>query len=118
MQKKTSLTILEKAIVYVPELKKVLKKLENQVDLRGQEVINLKIGDVDFERQTIHIRQSKYKKDRIVPLSPTMAIGLKKYMAAENPCQWLFNGTQPIRYPLWKAINTTWPMWCANSADG
>ena len=33
--------------------------------LRGQEVINLKISDVDFERKTIHIRQSKYKKDRI-----------------------------------------------------
>ncbi|MDA3906947.1 MAG: tyrosine-type recombinase/integrase, partial [Bacteroidales bacterium] len=41
--------------------------------LRGQEVINLKISDVDFERMTIHIRQSKYKKDRIVPLSPTMS---------------------------------------------
>ena len=36
--------------------------------LRGQEVINLKISDIDFERKTIHIRQSKYKKDRIVPL--------------------------------------------------
>ena len=63
--------------------------------LRGQEVINLKISDVDFERTTIHIRQSKYKKDRIVPLSPTMAIGLKKYLKAENPHIWLFNGTQP-----------------------
>ena len=63
--------------------------------LRGQEVINLKIGDVDFERQTIHIRQSKYKKDRIVPLSPTMAIGLRKYLSAENPYEWLFNGKQP-----------------------
>ncbi|MGQ1948841.1 tyrosine-type recombinase/integrase, partial [Geofilum sp. OHC36d9] len=37
--------------------------------LRGQEVINLKISDIDFERMVIHIRQSKYKKDRIVPLS-------------------------------------------------
>ena len=63
--------------------------------LRGQEVINLKISDVDFERMTIHIRQSKYKKDRIVPLSPTMAIGLKKYLNAENPHIWLFNGKQP-----------------------
>jgi len=35
--------------------------------LRGQEVINLKISDIDFERKTIHIRQSKYKKDRVVP---------------------------------------------------
>ena len=63
--------------------------------LRGQEVINLKISDIDFERMTIHIRQSKYKKDRIVPLSPTMTIGLKKYLKAENPHIWLFNGKQP-----------------------
>ncbi|WP_075591255.1 tyrosine-type recombinase/integrase [Labilibacter marinus] len=63
--------------------------------LRGQEVINLKISDIDFERMTIHIRQSKYKKDRIVPLSPTMAIGLKKYLQAEHPYNWLFNGKQP-----------------------
>lgn len=62
--------------------------------LRGQEVINLKISDIDFERMTIHIRQSKFKKDRIVPLSPTMVIGLKKYLKAENPHIWLFNGKQ------------------------
>lgn len=63
--------------------------------LRGREVINLKIGDVDFERKTIHIRQSKYKKDRIVPLSNYMAKGLKKYLKAENPHIWLFNGKTP-----------------------
>lgn len=69
--------------------------------LRGQEVINLKISDVDFERMTIHIRQSKYKKDRVIPLSPTMAIGLKKYLKAENPHIWLFNGKQPeSRYSI------------------
>ena len=60
--------------------------------LRGQELINLKIGDVDFERKTIHIRQSKYKKDRILPLANYMVHGLKKYLGAENPHIWLFNG--------------------------
>jgi len=60
--------------------------------LRGREVINLKISDVDFERKTIHIRQSKYNKDRIVPLSQVMARGLKKYLAAEQPHIYLFNG--------------------------
>ena len=63
--------------------------------LRGQEVINLKISDIDFERKTIHIRQSKYKKDRIVPLSNYMAQGLKKYLKAEHPHIWLFNGKEP-----------------------
>jgi len=62
--------------------------------LRGQEVINLKISDVDFERMTIHIRQSKFKKDRIVPLSNLMAKGLRKYLRAENPHIWLFNGKE------------------------
>jgi integrase/recombinase XerD len=49
--------------------------------LRSQEAINLKISDIDFERKTIHIRQSKYKKDRIVPLSDYIALGLKKYIS-------------------------------------
>ena len=62
--------------------------------LRGQEAVNLKISDIDFERKTIHIRQSKYKKDRIVPLAESMAVGLKKYLAAENPHIWLFNGKE------------------------
>lgn len=62
--------------------------------LRSQEVINLKLSDIDFERKTIHIRQSKYKKDRIVPLSDYMAIGLKKYISVEHPHIWLFNGKE------------------------
>ncbi len=62
--------------------------------LRGQEVVNLKISDIDFQRKTIHIRQSKYKKDRIVPLAESMAVGLKKYLSAENPHIWLFNGKE------------------------
>jgi len=63
--------------------------------LRGIEVINLKISDIEFERHTIHIRQSKYKKDRIVPLSNVMAYGLKKYLAVEHPYIYLFNGKKP-----------------------
>lgn len=63
--------------------------------LRSQEVIDLKLADIDFERKTIHIRQSKYKKDRIVPLADCMAKGLKKYFQAEHPHIWLFNGIVP-----------------------
>jgi len=62
--------------------------------LRSQEAINLKISDVDFERETIHIRQSKYKKDRMVPLSKYMAKGLRKYFSVEHPYQWIFNGKE------------------------
>jgi len=74
---------------------RVVLTLIYSAGLRGQEVINLKIPDIDFERKVIHIRQSKYKKDRIVPLADSMAIGLKKYLSAENPHVWLFNGKEP-----------------------
>ena len=86
-----------KELFAAPKLLKqrIVLTLIYSAGLRGQEVINLKISDVDFERMSIHIRQTKYKKDRIVPLSNAMAIGLKKYLKAENPHIWLFNGKQP-----------------------
>jgi site-specific recombinase XerD len=73
---------------------RIVLSLIYSAGLRGQEVINLKISDIDFQRKTIHIRQSKYKKDRIVPLSDVMAQGLRKYLKAENPHVWLFNGKE------------------------
>jgi integrase/recombinase XerD len=86
-----------KELFAAPKLLKqrVVLTLIYSAGLRGQEAINLKISDVDFERKTIHIRQSKYKKDRIVPLAESMAVGLKKYLKAENPHIWLFNGKEP-----------------------
>jgi integrase/recombinase XerD len=74
---------------------KIVLCLIYSAGLRGQEVVNLKISDIDFERKTIHIRQSKFKKDRILPLSDYMAKGLRKYITAENPHIWLFNGKEP-----------------------
>ncbi len=86
-----------KELFAAPRLLKqrVVMALIYSAGLRGQEVINLKIPDIDFERMTIHIRQSKFKKDRIVPLAQSMAVGLKKYIQAENPHIWLFNGKEP-----------------------
>ena len=85
-----------KALFAAPTLLKqrIVLTLIYSAGLRGQEVINLKISDIDFERMSIHIRQSKYKKDRIVPLAKYMAVGLKKYLKAENPHIWLFNGKE------------------------
>jgi len=73
---------------------RILLMLIYSAGLRSSELINLKIADIDFERKAIHIRRSKYNKDRIVPLSVYMAVGLKKYLALEQPLTWLFNGKQ------------------------
>ena len=82
------------AVFKAPELLKhrVLLALIYSAGLRAQEASHLKIGDLDFERMMIHIRQSKYKKDRYVPLSLLMLGGLHKYISACGPVEYVFNG--------------------------
>ena len=48
--------------------------------LRKQELLNLKYTDVDIENMTIFVRQGKGKKDRIVPISYSLAQSLTKYV--------------------------------------
>ncbi len=74
---------------------RIILSLAYSAGLRSKELVNLRISDIDFERKTIHIRKSKYNKDRIVPLSNYIAKGIKKYLKVENPNNWLFNGKEP-----------------------
>lgn len=71
---------------------RMLLTLIYSAGLRKQEVCNLRISDVDMDRKMIHIRQTKYNKDRYVPLSDLVIIGLKKYLLAYTPKGYLFNG--------------------------
>lgn len=48
--------------------------------LRKQELLNLKFTDMDLENLTIFVRQGKGNKDRMVPISYTLAQTLKKYL--------------------------------------
>ena len=52
----------------------------------------MKWCDIDFDRMRIHIRQTKYNKDRYAPLSRKMVAGLKKYQIAYSPKVYVFNG--------------------------
>ncbi len=47
--------------------------------LRKQELLNLMYSDVDTENLTIFVRQGKGAKDRIIPMSFTLAQSLRKY---------------------------------------
>ena len=60
--------------------------------LRCFELRSLQLKDLDFDRKMLHIRQGKGRKDRYVPLSQMQIRGLKKYIAADNPTTWCFNG--------------------------
>lgn len=80
-----------------PELIKhrALLSLVYAAGLRAGEVCRLKIADIDSQRMTIFIRQSKGNKDRYVPLSPAILPLLRNYYTACKPVEWLFNGKEP-----------------------
>jgi len=59
--------------------------------LRNHELCNLRISDVDFDRETVFIRKQKGNYDRYVPLSDHLQRGLKAYLETENPIEYLFN---------------------------
>ncbi|MFB9108751.1 tyrosine-type recombinase/integrase [Flavobacterium gyeonganense] len=60
--------------------------------LRRSELLNLKPADIDSKRNIILIKQSKGKKDRIVPLSPKILEMLRSYYVCYKPKKWLFEG--------------------------
>ena len=74
---------------------KILIGLLYGCGLRCMEVRNVRIQDLDFDRKQLKVVQGKGKKDRYVPLSEHLIRGLKKYIEAEKPQDWIFNG-QPL----------------------
>lgn len=53
--------------------------------LRREELVRLKIGDIDSGRMVIHVRQGKGRKDRDVMLSPRLLQELRDYWRSANP---------------------------------
>jgi site-specific recombinase XerD len=82
--------------------------------LRCFELGNLQLKDLDFDRRMLHIRQGKGRKDRYVPLSGMQIRGLKKYIAAENPSTWCFNGYDRKNNPT--ALSTRGVQWIVREA--
>ena len=62
--------------------------------LRVSDGIGLQVTDIDSQRMVIHIRQSKGRKDRYVPLGTTLLEQLRAYWQAERPTGFLFPGSQ------------------------
>ena len=61
--------------------------------LRCQEVRNIELKHLDFDRLLLHIVQSKGNKDRYVPLSAHLVRGIRQYVSAARPVRYLFEGT-------------------------
>jgi len=64
--------------------------------LRANEVISLKIGDIDSTRMVIRVEQGKGRKDRYVRLSEHLLELLRAYWKAARPQGWLFPGRDRV----------------------
>ena len=58
--------------------------------LRVSELTNLRVTDIDSQRQVICVRQGKGRKDRQVMLSPKLLEVLRIYWKSYRPAVWLF----------------------------
>jgi integrase/recombinase XerD len=62
--------------------------------LRRSELINMRLTDIDLERKSVVICNSKGKKDRVLPLGNTLTKLIKNYIDALDPEQYLIEGQQ------------------------
>jgi len=77
---------------------KAIISLAYSTGMRVSEVCNLLISDIDSKRMIITIRQSKGRKDRIVPLSEKVLNILREYFKESKPKEYLFNGQFDLKY--------------------
>ncbi|KQC32678.1 integrase [Nonlabens sp. YIK11] len=96
-------------ILSLEEVTLLLNKTENKkhkamlatiygLGLRSGELINLKISDLDKNRNCVFISQSKGRKDRIVPYPDSLKPILKAYYQEYKPKTYLFEGQKREQY--------------------
>ncbi len=79
---------------------KVLFGLFYDTGLRIQEMINVQIGDIDLGRKQLHVRKTKTKHERYVPVSAHAVRGVTKHLALNNPRDYLFENPRRKGVPM------------------
>jgi len=85
------------------EIKKIIERTTNlkhkciiltiySTGVRRNELIHLKLKDIDSKRMLIKVRGGKGKKDRFTILSATLLQFLREYFKQYRPKEWLFEG--------------------------
>ncbi|HKB40022.1 MAG TPA: site-specific integrase [Gemmataceae bacterium] len=75
-----------------PPRDRVLLQVAYGCGLRLNELLHLRVSDIDSARMVIHVRQGKGAKDRLVPLSLRLLQELRAYWRVCRPRTWLFPG--------------------------
>lgn len=77
---------------------KCMLMLTYSAGLRKQEVLNLRVNDLNFDRKTIFVKNGKGGKDRFTFLSDIAMKYLKIYLAQNDLSLWLFEGQYGGQY--------------------
>jgi len=75
-----------------PGRDRVLLQVAYGCGLRLNELLHLRVSDIDSARMVIHVHQGKGAKDRLVPLSLRLLQELRAYWRMYRPRPWLFPG--------------------------
>jgi len=97
---KQEVRTLLKTPVHIRE--KIMFGLTYDTGMRISELVSLEIRDVDLHRAMVHIRQSKNKKDRYVPISSHAIRGINKHITINNPKVYLFENMNRPGMPISK----------------
>jgi integrase/recombinase XerD len=73
--------------------------------LRANEVVSLKVSDIDSTRMVVRVEQGKGRKDRYVMLSEHLLALLRAYWKAARPQGWLFPGRDPVQPLTTRQLN-------------
>jgi len=79
--------------------------------LRISETLNLRVSDIDSDRNRIHIRSSKFNKDRLVPLPEKTLYHLRLYWSTHRNPELMFPCTagKHLKSTTKKAMNPASP---------
>jgi integrase len=71
--------------------------------LRISEALELGLGDVDLERGILHVRRTKFRKSRLVPMHQTVTEAMRRYRdrrdQANRSTEWFFPGRHGKQLP-------------------
>ena len=75
--------------------------------LRVSEVVALRVEDIDGDRQVLHVKQPKVRKERLIPLPESLLGDLRTYYKAFRPKTFLFQGQVKKRVTAHQSYTST-----------
>lgn len=89
---------VSRLLAAVPRLReRVAMEIAYAAGLRLNEVLHLKLTDIDSQKMLIRVEQGKGKVDRNVMLAASLLESLRAYWKESKPRGWLFPGHPPKR---------------------